>query len=181
MGNAATCGNAAESPNHRGSIKGPSLVEWHLEMLSRGLFRDRASPNPTSGLPFPFRITSMSFTGWHGVFVSFVILNDVTQPPQTHTPDHKVYFGLKVVYFCSMPESFTPSIRPVLFCGALCQDPIWGAPYLVCDCRAAGGASEASGAHAAGIEGGASEASARSPRSGHGARIPWQTKRQGAK
>ena len=22
-----------------------------------------------------------------------------------------------------MPESFTPSIRPVLFCGALCQDP----------------------------------------------------------
>ena len=65
----------------------------------------------------------MSFTGWHGVFVSFVILNDVTQPPQTHTPDHKVYFGLKVVYFCSIPESFTPSICPVLFCGALCQDP----------------------------------------------------------
>ena len=122
--NASQHGNAAESPNHRGSIKGPSLVEWHLEMLSRGLFRDRASPNPTSGLPFPFRITSMSFTGWHGVFVSFVILNDVTQPPQTHTPDHKVYFGLKVVYFCSMPESFTPSIRPVLFCGALCQDPL---------------------------------------------------------
>ena len=37
-------------------------------MLSRGLFRDRASPNPTSGLPFPFRITSMSFSAWHGMF-----------------------------------------------------------------------------------------------------------------
>ena len=116
MANASQHGNAAEAPNHRGSIKGPFLVEWHLEMLPRGLFRDRASPNPTSGLPFPFRITSMSFTGRPESL-------DVTQPPQTHTPDHKVYFGLKVVYFCSMPESFTPSIRPVLFCGALCQDP----------------------------------------------------------
>ena len=27
MGNAATCGNAAESPNHQGSIKGSFLVE----------------------------------------------------------------------------------------------------------------------------------------------------------
>ena len=122
MANASQHGNAAESPNHRGSIKGPFRVDGHLQMPFRGCFLARASPNPTSGLSFPFRITSMSFTGWHGVFVSFVILNDVTQPPQTHTPDHKVYFGLKVVYFCSIPESFTPSICPVLFCGSLCQD-----------------------------------------------------------
>ena len=29
-----------------------------------------------------------------------------------------------------MPESFTPSIRPVLFCGALCQDPQMEHRYL---------------------------------------------------
>ena len=66
-GNAATCGNAAEPLHHWGSFKGPFCVDWHSQMPLRGCFLDRASPNPTSGLPFPFRITSMSFTGRHGV------------------------------------------------------------------------------------------------------------------
>ena len=68
MANASQSGNAAEPTNHRGSIKGPIRVDGHLQMPFRGCFLARASPNPTSGLPFPFRITSMSFSVWHGMF-----------------------------------------------------------------------------------------------------------------
>ena len=67
MANAATCAIAAEPLHHQGSIKGPFRVDWHSQMPLWGCLLTRASPNPTSGLPFPFRITSMSFTGWHGV------------------------------------------------------------------------------------------------------------------
>ncbi len=35
-------------------------------------------------------------------------------------------------YFGSIPQSFTPSICPVLFCGALCQDPCMNKCSLLC-------------------------------------------------